>query len=1231
MGKQTEFLSRIEGAIADIRERMLEAGDAVHAERIGDLIGRLSEPLALAAFCGHFSAGKSTLVNRLCGARLLPSNPIPTSANVVTIRHGEPKAVVRAVRDGRREERIVPIGELEAHCRDGEGVESVDITYPAATLEGGLALLDTPGIDSTDEAHKRATESALHLADVVFYVMDYNHVQSEINFEFAKRLAEHGKPLVMIVSQVDKHREAELPFATYRESVEAAFSDWNLKPDAILYISNRRPDHPLDQFEALKTLLAGIAGMKDALRIYGVLSSARHLIAEHGRWLEERSEGERRRLIEAAGGEEAMQRAWAGLEALQRELEALRQEPEALRLSLRREAQSLLDHAHLMPAAVRELAAAMLESRKPGFRAGFLFTGAKTAAEKANRMRRFVEEVNAHAKTAAEWHLKAMLRQAAERLGWRGEAVERELIDPVGYELTEAQAEALIKPGAVFGDEYTMTYSRDVADAVRAAYRERTWAAVDRLAEAAAARAEQAAAAAAGRLKELEVQARAVRELEALEAERLGAIARLEALLPETPARPELPKVEPPHAVPAPAVERAPLRPGVDWSAAGAGGETAPGPADHRPRPAGMPGADDGALGPQRRAAARLREAAAILGSFKPLEGAAQALSAKAERLAGGRFTIALFGAFSAGKSSLANALIGRPVLPVSPNPTTAAINRIVAPGPGDPDGTALVTMKTRERMTEDVRHSLAMLGLGDEAGDARELDELLELAKRLDPDRLHPGGRPHFAFLKAARTGIKRCGPLLGQRLRVDAGTYREYAADETLSCFVQEIDLHVDSPLTAQGIVLVDTPGADSVNARHTDVAFHYIRNADAILFVTYYNHAFSQADRRFLTQLGRVKDQFELDKMFFIVNAADLAADEAELRGVLAHVGENLLKHGIRNPRLFPVSSLAALDAKLRGESDESSGMPAFERALHAFAAEELGGMALRAAESELERAAGTLRRWLDEARQSEAVRRSRLEALQVRVAEAAEAVRGAAARAPFEPLRQELGELLHHVERRVMFRFGEMFGLAFHPSALRDDGRDLKRAFASCWEELRHAIGIELRQELQATSLRMDNALRALSARFHEAEADRLKRELDGFNPAPFEWNRETPVPDDGGWTTDAVDPKRLWSLFRSPRKFFEQGGREELRAELERRLEPEIRRWMEERADAWAGAYEAAWRAAVAAAAEHLAQELGAFAAGSEAALAGEARPEELRAMLERLEALRNEEAAFIKI
>ena len=103
-----------------------------------------------------------------------------------------------------------------------------------------------------------------------------------------------------------------------------------------------------------------------------------------------------------------------------------------------------------------------------------------------------------------------------------------------------------------------------------------------------------------------------------------------------------------------------------------------------------------GALAPQRQAADRLRKAAALLAPHASLAATVQGMRAKAERLRSGRFTIALFGAFSAGKSSLANALIGEAALPVSPNPTTAAINRIVPPRRSGRTDTRGVWMKTR-------------------------------------------------------------------------------------------------------------------------------------------------------------------------------------------------------------------------------------------------------------------------------------------------------------------------------------------------------------------------------------------------------------------------------------------------------------------------------------------------------------------------------------------------------
>ena len=70
-------------------------------------------------------------------------------------------------------------------------------------------------------------------------------------------------------------------------------------------------------------------------------------------------------------------------------------------------------------------------------------------------------------------------------------------------------------------------------------------------------------------------------------------------------------------------------------------------------------------------------------------------LKQKAERLENQSFTVALFGAFSAGKSSFANALLGERLLPVSPNPTTAAINKIMPIDAEHPHGTVLVKLKS--------------------------------------------------------------------------------------------------------------------------------------------------------------------------------------------------------------------------------------------------------------------------------------------------------------------------------------------------------------------------------------------------------------------------------------------------------------------------------------------------------------------------------------------------------
>ena len=54
-----------------------------------------------------------------------------------------------------------------------------------------------------------------------------------------------------------------------------------------------------------------------------------------------------------------------------------------------------------------------------------------------------------------------------------------------------------------------------------------------------------------------------------------------------------------------------------------------------------------------------------------------------------------------------------------------------------------------------------------------------------------------------------------------------------------------------------------------------------------------------------------------MFFLINAADLAESEEELEMVKGYIADQLLQYGIRNPRLFAISSLCALEEKTRKE--------------------------------------------------------------------------------------------------------------------------------------------------------------------------------------------------------------------------------------------------------------------------------------------------------------------------
>ncbi|WP_051331212.1 dynamin family protein [Aneurinibacillus terranovensis] len=1174
--------------LEELMHRFEKAGDRSVVKKAVQLLEKLRNKEITVTFCGHFSAGKSSMINALLGSEVLPSSPIPTSANVVQIKTGKKGAKIY-LKSG-KEILFGPdydLSELKKYAVNGEEVESIELFHPSNLLNVPLTIMDTPGIDSTDDAHKVATESSLHLADIVLYVMDYNHVQSEVNFQFTKTLKDREKTVFLVINQIDKHVDFELSFADYRKSVIEAFKHWDIHPDGIYFTSLKDAAHIENQWPNLLRKLTDIAAEKDEWLTKSILSSSLYLIEQHHKFLQSKHEQERENCEQALAGYPPAD-ILSRYNDLSRQLEEIMGPVTRMEAAAKAELQTILDNAPLIPFATRELARLFLESRQSGFKVGFLFSSGKTKEEQQRRLQALFSDIQEKAFAHLEWHIKEMLRQVPEKYGYDSPAYQQQVMDFQVSFLPELLIDA-VKPGAMNNGEYVLNYSKDVAEKIKGLYRR---AALDLLKQAVLSlrsKLSDQSRAIEQQMKEMKELRQASERLMKLEESETQAIASLERVMMkgvpgEENARPLAPQDQPV------------VKP-VEWN------ETAipitPGPN----RPVELTRREDGE-GKSRQANGQfssamqkdykgqllhtaniLRESAARIDGIPGLSAAGRSMVQRAERLEQNRFTVALFGAFSAGKSSFANALLGDYILPVSPNPTTAAINKIVPPDEENPHGTVRVRLKTREDISSDVVASLEIFDLT-----AQTVEEGMEFVNDLDPADIHPAAKPHYSFLRAVKKGYADIQDRLGTDILIGLKEFQEFVAHEEKACFVEWIELYYDCPLTRQGIILVDTPGADSINARHTGVAFEYIKNADAILFVTYYNHAFSHADREFLIQLGRVKDTFAMDKMFFIVNAADLARSEEELDGVVRHVKENLESCRIVNPRIYSVSSQTALLARMAeaGTLSASSeqiyrkrlgltpdqplpdieqalrvaGLRIFEEEFIAFTLEELTQIAITSSLEELSRTTDTLQDLIIRARQDENTRKSEYVRAKQERARCLEVIDRLDTRVEVELLQKEIMELTYYVKQRVMLRFSEAFRYSFNPATLKSDSQNLQKLLLGSLDELSRFLSFDLSQEMRATALRIENFMH--KAGNHVLEKLNKKLAVEDFKLR--QWEKSTyDTPEFPGrfpeqTTRELAGPLRL---FKNPKQFFEQGGQEKMKEQLEQLYQLPVDEYVEQ--------------------------------------------------------------------
>ncbi len=1168
----THDRKRLFAHTAVLYKRLLNIGAEEQAGKLLDLLEKINARELGLAFTGHFSAGKSTLINTIMDEPILPSSPIPTSANLVKIKPGKHAArIYYTDREPVEFQGPYDYEKIQAYSRDGDAVSSIEIFHPFTDLPEGLAVMDTPGIDSTDEAHRIATESALHLADTIFYVVDYNHVQSELNFRFVEELKESHKPVYVVVNQIDKHRDEELPFEEYQKNVNEAFKSWNVEPDGIFYVSSLYMDAPHNQYRELHDFIQSLIHLPDEEYLERVADSIKGLIAEALEGMEEDVASETEEAehqLEHLSAEERKEVA-GRVGDLHSHLGELEQGLDHVQSQFLKGIQEILENAYIMPAQTRDLARSYLESRDPSFKTGFFFQRSKTEKEREERLQAFYDDFSRQVATHIDGHFKQYAVDFLKEKGIEDDSLFKQIYD-AGISFDPELLADTVKSGATANGQYVLNYTNDVSNRIKQMYRQKAndiirqaeedlkgktekelaaveeelqtykkWDQALQVIEAASEKLQKTKAALAGSFSG-DVPADDIREAEELAGRKMEQTRKVNVINREESGE----SIKEEHAV-----DSEPEAPRTAETV----DDDSPSSTEsfHQMR------------SESEDLSARLESAASLvepLGGFKQL---ASDLKSRAKRLKNQQFTVALFGAFSAGKSSFANALMGEGVLPVSPNPTTAAINRIMPPDSDYSHGTVRVKLKTAEQLLKDMNASFKVLHK-QEAG---SLEEAMGRVKELQAEKEESSAHTERHFLNAAAAGYSQFRDNLGETVEAGLEEYRSYVAEEAKAVFVEWIDLYYDCPLTKEGITIVDTPGADSINARHTGVAFNYIKNADAIFFVTYYNHAFSHADREFLIQLGRVKDTFELDKMFFIINAADLAKNASELNMVKEYVEGQLSAYGIRNPRTYGVSSKNVLKAKQAGsfESEDQLDMHAFENEFFRFIEKELVSLSLEAARADLDRTKVRVEKLIASAQQGDAERHDRLEQVKKAESDLISQLENMDGDVERRSLQNEVEELFFYIKQRVFLRYQDEFKEYFNPAVLNGTGGRLKDQLQDALDDLLGFVEFDLIQEMRATTLRVEADMNRKLKNIHEEAmlfASRTPEppELSSFEPFGFT-SLEFKEAEAG---LEPSGLKQALGHYKNGKQLFEQQGIKEIKESLENRLQEPVKQYLDEK-------------------------------------------------------------------
>ncbi len=807
-----------------------------------------------ASFVGHFSAGKSTLINLLLEQDILPSSPVPTTSNTAIVSVADKQEIIANL-ENQQYTKLKTYDEVKKMNRLNVDVESVEINFPSSKFKNGFTLQDTPGVDSNVATHQSTTEQFMYTSNILFYTVDYNHVQSALNFQFIKRMNDVGIPVIFIINQIDKHNEDEITFETFKQRVNKSIEDWDIKLTDIFYVT--KFDHPENELSRLSQYLVEKDNYREPIENY-VNRTVKFITEAQLGYIQ----NELQYILEQLNiNEDEFEQAYAKFQQNQAVSEEARllNNPDQLLSFLKQKRKDILDNAYIMTHDMREDIRHYLESMNDDFKVGGLLNKKKKKQEEQearlqNVVSKLQDKVNQQIRQPLREDMSFLTRFI------NSSEVNRDVLNQ-HYEIDSSLISNLYQPQTSISNTYVLTFSDEVLKAITNFVEKQS--------------------------NPLFNQAIDHTQAQGLTEETNDDLQIYEHYIELQNLKESLTTKNYQH-----------YYIHMDDSLDKLIGRTE---ANY------IVESNDQVLEKEEKASdensnerntkkVNIQEALNIIEPVPLFDRTKNDIKDTLERLENKLVKIGVFGTFSAGKSSLINALLGGQYLVSSPNPTTAATTELSY---GED---SQITLKTEEQLLNELNQLIEYHNVSFESLEAFVQSDVQQLKNKLEKNQL--------AFVSAAHKHFSMYKDMLDEGVKhtISQEEIKKWSAEDEFATFVKTV--HINLPLEwLKGKIIVDSLGLHSNNQRHTNETEQILTSSDLILYVSYFNHSFTDNDKNFIEHMKEMNQLNENQAFKMVINAVDLAENSDDLAAVKHYVKDALTQVNLKSD-IFGVSSRQAL---------------------------------------------------------------------------------------------------------------------------------------------------------------------------------------------------------------------------------------------------------------------------------------------------------------------------------